>query len=307
MATQQQQQQHQQIVVPQFNYFNTLKKMAAAGCAASVAEVVSIPMDTTKVRLQIQGENVSGPCSNTPKYRGMTHAIFTIVKEEGPKSLFRGLNAGIQRQICFCGIRIGLYDNVRKFYGDTSEGKPKVLVKILASCTTASTAVLLFQPTEVVKIRMQAAGAKQVYSGALSAYQTIGRREGMAGLYGGYQTNIFRLSVVNCTEIVVYDIIKSYVLYKNLMEDNVPLHLTSAVGAGFVSCMITSPIDVVKTRYITSAPGTYTSPIHCAVDVVKKHGPSAFYKGVVPSMMRFGSWAVVFFLSYEQIKRATHV
>jgi len=299
-------QQQGGILVPQFSYLATLKKMAAAGCAASVAEVVSIPMDTTKVRLQIQGESVaSGAASQSVKYRGMTHAIFTIVKEEGIRSLFRGLVPGIHRQICFCGIRIGLYDNVRKFYGDTSEGKPKVLVKILASCTTASTAVLLFQPTEVVKIRMQAAGAKQVYAGAAAAYYTIARTEGIKGLWKGYQTNIFRLSVVNCTEIVVYDIIKSYVLYKKLMEDSVPLHLMSAVGAGVVSCLITSPIDVVKTRYINSAPGTYRSPVHCALDVVRSNGPTAFYKGVIPSMMRFSSWAVVFFLSYEQIKRAT--
>jgi len=296
------------IVIPQsqLQVLATLKKMAAAGTAASVAEVVSIPMDTTKVRLQLQGEAVNTKAaSEGPKYRGMTHAIVTIVKEEGVRSLFRGLNAGIQRQICFCGIRIGLYDTVRKFYGDTSEGKPQVLPKILASCTTASAAVLLFQPTEVVKIRMQAAGTKQIYSGTLSAYATIARTEGMKGLWRGYQTNIFRLSVVNCTEIVVYDIIKSYMLYKNLMQDNVPLHLTSAVGAGFVSCMITSPIDVVKTRFINSAPGTYRSPIHCAVDVVRNNGPTAFYKGCVPSFLRFGSWAVVFFLSYEQIKRAT--
>jgi len=294
------------LVIPQLQVFATLKKMAAAGTAASVAEVVSIPMDTTKVRLQLQGEAVNTKAAlEGPKYRGMTHAIFTIVKEEGVRSLFRGLNAGIQRQICFCGIRIGLYDTVRKFYGDTSEGKPQVLPKILASCTTASAAVLMFQPTEVVKIRMQAAGVKQIYSGTLSAYATIARTEGMKGLWRGYQTNIFRLSVVNCTEIVVYDIIKSYMLYKNLMQDNVPLHLTSAVGAGFVSCMITSPIDVVKTRFINSAPGTYRSPIHCAVDVVRNNGPTAFYKGCVPSFLRFGSWAVVFFLSYEQIKRAT--
>jgi len=289
------------LVIPQFNYFATLKKMAAAGTAASVAEIVSIPMDTTKVRLQLQGENPS----QVPKYRGMTHAIFTIVKEEGVQSLFRGLNAGIQRQICFCGIRIGLYDTVRKFYGDTTEGKPRVLPKILASCTTASTAVILFQPTEVVKIRMQAAGAKQVYAGAAAAYATIAKTEGIKGLWRGYQTNIFRLSVVNCTEIVIYDIIKSYVLYKKLMDDNVPLHLTSAVGAGFVSCMITSPIDVVKTRFINSKPGTYRSPIHCALDVLRNNGPTAFYKGCVPSFLRFGSWAVVFFLSYEQIKRRT--
>jgi len=295
-------QNQRSIFLPEFVDTATLKKMAAAGTAASVAEVVSIPMDTTKVRLQLQGEH-SSPGSGQLKYRGMSHAIFTILKEEGVQSLFRGLNAGIQRQICFCGIRIGLYDNVRKFYGDTNEGKPQVMVKILASITTASSAVLFFQPTEVVKIRMQAAGANQIYPGTGAAYATIAKTEGMRGLWRGMSTNIFRLSVVNCTEIVVYDIIKSYVLYKKLMEDSVPLHLTSAVGAGFVSCMVTSPIDVVKTRFVNSKAGSYKTPFHCAYSILRENGPSAFYKGVVPSFLRFGSWAVVFFLSYEQIKR----
>jgi len=299
-----QQKQRPVFFVPEASYFATVKKMMAAGSAASVAEIFSIPMDTTKVRLQLQGENVVTKGSSQPlKYRGMVHAMATITKEEGVQSLFRGLNAGIQRQICFCGIRIGLYDSVRKLYGDTGEGKPKVIVKILASITTASSAVLMFQPTEVVKIRMQAAGANQIYSGAFAAYSTIAKTEGMKGLWRGYTTNIFRLSVVNCTEIVVYDIIKSYVLYKQLMYDNVPLHLLSAIGAGFVSCIVTSPIDVVKTRFVNSKAGSYRSPIHCAYYLFKENGPTAFYKGCVPSFMRFSSWAVVFFLSYEQIKR----
>lgn len=298
-----QQKQRPVFLLPEASYFATVKKMMAAGTAASVAEIFSIPMDTTKVRLQLQGENVKKGSLQPLKYRGMLHTMTTITKEEGINSLFRGLNAGIQRQICFCGIRIGLYDSVRKFYGDTGEGKPRVLVKILASITTASSAVLMFQPTEVVKIRMQAAGAKQIYSGAFHAYSTIAKTEGMKGLWRGYTTNIFRLSVVNCTEIVVYDIIKSYVLYRQLMDDKVPLHLMSAIGAGLVSCIVTSPIDVVKTRFVNSKAGSYKSPIHCAFHVLKENGPTAFYKGCVPSFLRFGSWAVVFFLSYEQIKR----
>jgi len=284
-------------------FYTTVKKMMAAGTAASIAEVVSIPLDTTKVRLQLQGENSAKNVNQSLKYRGMFHAMSVISREEGVRSLFKGLNAGIQRQICFCGIRIGLYDTVRKLYGDTGEGKPKVLVKILASCTTASAAVLLFQPTEVVKIRFQAAGAKQIYSSTRAAYATIAKTEGIPGLWRGYSTNIFRLSVVNCTEIVVYDVIKSYVLYKELMQDGVPLHLGSAVGAGLVSCLITSPIDVVKTRYVNSKAGSYKTPIHCAVQLFKENGPRAFYKGIVPSFLRFGSWAIVFFLSFEQIKR----
>jgi len=274
-----QQKQTPLVLTRQANYLATVKKMMAAGAAASVAEVFSIPMDTTKVRLQLQGENASKGASQTLKYRGMIHAMVTITKEEGAKSLFRGLNAGIQRQICFCGIRVGLYDNVRKFYGDTSDGKPKVLVKILASITTASSAVLMFQPTEVVKIRMQAAGAKQIYSGAGAAYATIAKTEGIKGLWRGVTTNVFRLSVVNCTEIVVYDVIKSWILYKQMMTDNVPLHLTSAIGAGFVSCVITSPIDVVKTRFMNSKAGSYKTPLHCGWSVLKM-GQLLFIKGV---------------------------
>lgn len=288
---------------PMYRASTIITKMLGAGVSASMAELVTIPFDTAKVRLQMQGENVSTKKGMKLKYRGMIHTIITVAKEEGPKNLYRGLTAGVHRQICFCGIRIGLYDSVRKLYGDTGEGKPKVLVKILASLTTASAAVLMFQPTEVVKIRMQAAGNKQRYTGALNAYSTIARTEGVKGLWRGVSANVVRLSVVNCTEIVVYDVLKSYILYKQLMRDNTPLHFVSALGAGFVSVVVTSPIDVVKTRFMNSPAGSYKTPLHCGLSILKQNGPTAFYKGFIPSFTRFGSWAIVFFLSYEQIKR----
>ena len=213
-------------------------------------------------------------------YRGMIRTVIQIAKDEGIRTLYSGITAGIHRQMCFCGIRIGLYDHVKSFYGDDSRGnKPKVLTKVLASCTTATTAVLLFQPTEVVKIRFQAAGKRSIYSSTFGAYLAIGRNEGLRGLWKGVSANVARLSVVNCTEIVVYDIIKSYILYKSFMADNVPCHFVSAISAGFVTTIIASPIDVVKTRFMNSGPGQYKNPIHCAVRMLKENGPTGFYKG----------------------------
>ncbi len=210
----------------------------------------------------------------------MVHTIFRVAKDEGFKNLYKGLNAALQRQMCFCGVRIGLYDHVKRLYGDSSTGdKPKVITKVLASCTTASTAVLFFQPTDVVKIRFQAAGAKSIYTGTLNAYLTIGRTEGMRGLWKGVSTNVARLSLVNSTEIVVYDIIKSYILYKKWMGDDVPCHLAAAVGAGLITTIVASPVDVVKTRFMNSGPGTYKNPVACAVQMFKQNGPTAFYKG----------------------------
>lgn len=38
-----------------------------------------------------------------------------------------------------------------------------------------------------------------------------------------------------------------------------------------------------------------------------KEGPTAFYKGFVPSFLRLGSWNVVMFVSFEQLKRVMMV
>lgn len=63
--------------------------------------------------------------------------------------------------------------------------------------------------------------------------------------------------------------------------DNLPCHFVSAFGAGFVTTVIASPVDVVKTRYMNSPPGQYRSAINCAWTMMTKEGPTAFYKGWV--------------------------
>lgn len=62
---------------------------------------------------QIQGEKkaVEGI-----RYKGVFGTISTMIRTEGPKSLYNGLVAGLQRQVCFASVRIGLYDNVKDFY-----------------------------------------------------------------------------------------------------------------------------------------------------------------------------------------------
>ncbi|KAM4595042.1 mitochondrial brown fat uncoupling protein 1 isoform 1-T2 [Fundulus diaphanus] len=279
-------------------------KMASAGAAACIADIVTFPLDTAKVRLQIQGEKqaVEGI-----RYRGVFGTISTMVRTEGPRSLYNGLVAGLQRQLCFASIRIGLYDNVKNFYTGSKEN-PGVLIRILAGCTTGAMAVSFAQPTDVVKVRFQAQmnlnGVARRYNGTMQAYRQIFLNEGLRGLWKGTLPNITRNALVNCTELVTYDLIKEAILRHNLLTDNLPCHFVSAFGAGFVTTVIASPVDVVKTRYMNSPPGQYRSAINCAWTMLTKEGPTAFYKGFMPSFLRLGSWNVVMFVSFEQIKRA---
>uniref|UniRef100_UPI00398E3FFE mitochondrial brown fat uncoupling protein 1 n=1 Tax=Pristiophorus japonicus TaxID=55135 RepID=UPI00398E3FFE len=279
----------------------------SAGTAACIADLITFPLDTAKVRLQIQGEATGCQGAKSIKYRGVLGTVATMIRTEGARSLYSGLVAGLQRQMSFASIRIGLYDSVKQFY---TRGKDHASIgtRILAGCTTGGLAVALAQPTDVVKVRFQAQrnlrGVQKRYNGTLQAYKSIAKEEGVRGLWKGTFPNITRNAIVNCSELVTYDIIKETILRNKLLTDNFPCHFVSAFGAGFCTTVAASPVDVVKTRYMNSAPGQYKSALSCAWTMLVKEGPTAFYKGFVPSYLRLGSWNVVMFVSYEQLKRA---
>ncbi|XP_063162064.1 dicarboxylate carrier SLC25A8-like [Candoia aspera] len=281
-------------------------KFLGAGTAACIADLITFPLDTAKVRLQIQGEKTPCVSPKAVEYRGVFGTMATMVRNEGPKSLYSGLVAGLQRQMSFASVRIGLYDSVKHFYTKGSE-HVGVGSRLLAGCTTGAMAVMVAQPTDVVKVRFQAqvrTGGGRRYQGTLDAYKTIAKEEGLRGLWKGTFPNVSRNAIVNCAELVTYDLIKDTLLKYRLMTDNIPCHFLSAFGAGFCTTIIASPVDVVKTRYMNSAPNQYGSALICALVMLRAEGPLAFYKGFTPSFLRLGSWNVVMFVTYEQLKRA---
>ncbi|XP_003814722.2 putative mitochondrial transporter UCP3 [Pan paniscus] len=285
-------------------------KFLGAGTAACFADLLTFPLDTAKVRLQIQGENQAAQTARLVQYRGVLGTILTMVQTEGPCSPYNGLVAGLQRQMSFASIRIGLYDSVKQVYTPKGADNSSLTTRILAGCTTGAMAVTCAQPTDVVKVRFQASihlgpsRSDRKYSGTMDAYRTIAREEGVRGLWKGTLPNIMRNAIVNCAEVVTYDILKEKLLDYHLLTDNFPCHFVSAFGAGFCATVVASPVDVVKTRYMNSPPGQYFSPLDCMIKMVAQEGPTAFYKGFTPSFLRLGSWNVVMFVTYEQLKRA---
>ncbi|KAG6771634.1 hypothetical protein POTOM_023014 [Populus tomentosa] len=74
--------------------------------------ICTIPLDTAKVRLQLQKSAVAGDGLALPKYRGMLGTVATIGMEEGLSALWKGIVPGLHRQCVFGGLRLGLYEPV---------------------------------------------------------------------------------------------------------------------------------------------------------------------------------------------------
>lgn len=166
-------------------------------------------------------------------------------------------------------------------------------------------AVLIAQPTDVVKVRLQAGNlgkTKTRYHSTFDAYRSIALNEGPRGLWKGTLPNVSRNAIVNVAEIVCYDMVKQSILNTGLLNDGIPCHFTAALGAGLCTTIVASPVDVVKTRFMNSGPGEYKGAIDVAGKMLFQEGFMSFYKGFIPSFSRLVSWNIVLWLTYEQLK-----
>lgn len=85
------------------------------GISPWCAQITTIPLDTAKVRLQLQKKAVAGDVAGGLKYRGLLGTAATIAREEGAAALWKGIVPGLHRQCIYGGLRIGLYEPVRSF------------------------------------------------------------------------------------------------------------------------------------------------------------------------------------------------
>jgi solute carrier family 25 uncoupling protein 8/9 len=290
-------------------------QMVLSGAAASWGEFCTIPFDTAKVRLQIQDKlPAAGAATTQTRYRGLIHCLTTIVKEEGFRAPWKGVIAGLQRQCAFAPIRIGLYQPVRDIYcGKEFSGNPSILQKIAAGLTTSAIGISVASPADVVKVRLQAEGrlapnVPRRYNGVIDAYSKIIKAEGIAGLWTGYGPNLVRNCVVNATELVAYDQTKQMLLGSMKLKDDAGTHILSGLSAGLCATLLGSPVDVIKTRVMNAkkdpVTGTaeFKGPVDCAIKLMRKEGPFAFYKGFIPNFSRIGSWNIVAWTTLEFLR-----
>ena len=282
--------------------------LICAGLGGSVAEILTLPFDTMKVRLQLSQKGGTGV-----KYNGLLDCGKVMVRDEGVKSLYKGLTPGIQRQLAYCSLRVALFENFTEMIAGDGKNAPKkdlnILQKLAVGLSSGGLAILVANPTDVVKIRFQ--GDKNIenprYKNTSAAYRTILAEEGIKGFWTGWGPNVVRNAVINASEMISYTEIKKFALNKELMHEGVALHLTAGFLAGFCAGCCGSPVDVMKTRIMNAKKGTgeaYKNVLDCFVKILTNEGPLAFYKGFAPNVLRIGTWNMFMFFAYEGIKKA---
>jgi solute carrier family 25 citrate transporter 1 len=249
-----------------------------------IAEALCLqPIDVIKTRLQL---DASG------RYRGVAHCGATIAREEGARSLWKGLTPFATNLTLKYALRFSTNSFYQSLLRDKETGKltdgSRMAAGFLAGVTEA---FLIVTPCEVVKIRLQqqsgssgsaaaakaavagAAGAGEAaagaaaaagpatttvrhYKGPLHCGATIVREEGLRGLWSGATPTIMR----NGTNQMCLFWAKNHmdeVLWGKREGDGKTLAPVQSTVSGFLAaCLgpaVTNPMDVVKTRMMAQA------------------------------------------------------
>lgn len=277
------------------------KPFIYGGMASIVAEFGTFPIDLTKTRLQVQGQSQY----TEVRYRGMFHALFRIGKEEGVRALYSGISPALLRQASYGTIKIGTYNSLKRLFVTHPEDETMV-INVFCGVVSGVLSSSLANPTDVLKIRMQAQGSLlqgSMMSNFINIYQT----EGTRGLWRGVIPTAQRAAIVVGVELPVYDITKKHLLRSGLMDDTILTHFISSFTCGLAGALASNPVDVVRTRMmnqrVLSGGPMYKGTLDGVMQTWRNEGFFALYKGFWPNWLRLGPWNIIFFITFEQLKK----
>ncbi|GAA5973978.1 hypothetical protein JCM11641_001253 [Rhodosporidiobolus odoratus] len=166
---------------------------------------------------------------------------------------------------------------------------------------------ILTCPLDVIKTKLQAGGANSAGPGGLvGTAKHIYSTDGVRGLYRGLGPTVIGYLPTWAIYFTVYDQAKARLSEVRGPDD--PLsHIAAAMVAGASGTILTNPLWVVKTRFMTqeTSPSSperrYRSTWDALRRIYAQEGVIAFYRGLLPSLFGVVHVAVQFPL-YERFK-----
>lgn len=273
-------------------------RLLASAIGAGIAEATTLPTDVAKVRLQLQSSSLG-----ELRYHGMVDCIKKVARVEGLRALWKGIVPALIRQVSYHSFTFVLYEPIRDMVSlvlGMEAARSNYLQRLLAAGTSAAIAIVLFNPTEVLKTQMQSSSGNVTMK---EVAKKVWNKDGFKGFWAGLRPNVVRTFLVNGAEIGTYD--ESKLLLLESVGDGLVAHISASFVAGLASACVSTPADVVKTRFMNAAGSdqAYKGIMHTGYSILRDEGFLALYKGFLLIVCRKLIWCTVFFVIYERLLR----
>ncbi|EGU79850.1 hypothetical protein FOXB_09612 [Fusarium oxysporum f. sp. conglutinans Fo5176] len=267
------------------------------GSASALAACATHPLDLGTSRLGVQVRLQTRTVNVAPSFGS---AVKTIISDEGIPALYSGLTASIVRQLTYSGIRFGIYEELKSRAGPT----PSSHFLLATAWCSGFAGGIAGNFADVLNVRMQHDGSlpshqRHNYRHVGDGMLRMAREEGIGVYMRGWLPNCTRAATQTAGQLASYDIIKGCIINYSQTDETPAVQALSAFLAAVVAVTITNPLDVVKTRVMSSMSTAGTGMVVTAREAFRAEGGTWIFRGWVPSFLRVGPHTMCMFAFLE--------
>ncbi len=268
-----------------------------SGVSVACATATTNPIDVVKVRMQALNTTNAKNANNN-----MLQTFRLVFRERGVGGFYVGLTPSLVRATTYGGLRLGLYDPIRRNLVSSSQfgwmDENRVTTKLLAGGCSGALAAFTLNPTELVKTRRMKGDSWQTI-------KTQVGRDGVSSLWRGSSMAASRAALLTASQVAAYGEVKRlWIQMVPNAKDDWMAHVGASAAAGLITTATTNPLDVVKTRMFISGEGKKLSAKEAAMEVVREYGAlRGAMRGFTANYIRLGPQTMVTFVVAEELRK----
>jgi len=261
--------------------FKAVRPFVVGGTAGCMATCIIQPMDMIKVRIQLGGFGTN-PVAVAGK----------IVAEEGVGGLYKGLSAGLLRQVFYGTSRLGIFRTLTNAL--TPEGGTVLDIPFMhrvgCSVIAGGLGAIIGTPADAALVRMQAdstlaAAERRNYKNGVDAMLRMFREEGLTGFFSGAGPTVVRGLAMNVGMLSTYDVYKG--TFGPMLpggKDGQVNRFFSGFLSGWTAATVALPFDFIKTQIQKQKPDAkgvlpYSGMVDCGSKIVAEKGVAYLWTG----------------------------
>lgn len=197
-----------------------LKLLAASSFAGFLGGFAGNPGDVLNVRMQ---SDLAKPPEQRRNYKHALDGLIRMTREEGIRSLFRGVGPNSMRAVLMTSSQLASYDAFKSVCLEKFKMKDNLSTHFVSSLAAGFVATTVCSPVDVIKTRiMNAPGRRSIAETLKIATQ----REGWLWMFRGWVPSFVRLGPQTILTMVFFEQHKKF--WRNLVRTQPSEHERNA-------------------------------------------------------------------------------
>uniref|UniRef100_A0A6P7G0P8 Mitochondrial basic amino acids transporter n=1 Tax=Diabrotica virgifera virgifera TaxID=50390 RepID=A0A6P7G0P8_DIAVI len=170
----------------------------------------------------------------------------------------------------------------------------------IAGCVGGVAGVFVGHPLDTVKVNLQTqCTVNPQYRGTVHCIKSLMAKEGIKGIYRGVTSPAMGVATLNAVVFGVYANVQKY----STNPESLSSHAVAGAAAGFFTSVISSPMELVKSRMQVAGAQAGKSPLDCLLRIYKQRKLLGVFQGYGITVIRDVPAFTTYFVSYEYLAR----